>query len=54
MDTALRHIVTAAEGDGHGVHRDANLLEDAMKGMGTKDERLSAYTLLSCSPLVAH
>lgn len=40
MKDALRFIADGAEWDGHGVHRDATLLEESMKGMGTKDERL--------------
>jgi annexin A7/11 len=40
MADALLHIAYAAEADGRGVNRDAMLLEDAMAGMGTKDERL--------------
>ncbi len=44
MRDALRYIVDGAENDGQGVARDARLLEDSMKGMGTKDERL----ILSC------
>ncbi|KAJ1598702.1 hypothetical protein NDA14_007318 [Ustilago hordei] len=40
MRDALRYIVDGAENDGQGVTRDARLLEDSMKGMGTKDERL--------------
>ncbi|EST09621.2 Annexin repeat [Kalmanozyma brasiliensis GHG001] len=40
MKDALRYIVDGAEHDGQGVTRDARLLEDSMKGMGTKDERL--------------
>ncbi|PWY98369.1 Annexin [Testicularia cyperi] len=40
MRDALRYIVDGAENDGTGIARDARLLEDSMKGMGTKDERL--------------
>ncbi|KAF8511000.1 hypothetical protein BU17DRAFT_97598 [Hysterangium stoloniferum] len=40
MDAALRFVATGAEEDAYGVHRDVRLLEDAMKGFGTKDERL--------------
>ncbi|GAC93705.1 hypothetical protein PHSY_001270 [Pseudozyma hubeiensis SY62] len=40
MQDALRYIVDGAEHDGQGITRDARLLEDSMKGMGTKDERL--------------
>ncbi|CDR87406.1 related to annexin XIV [Sporisorium scitamineum] len=41
MKNALRYIVDGAEQDGQGITRDARLLEDSMKGMGTKDERLA-------------
>ncbi|PWN53434.1 Annexin [Violaceomyces palustris] len=40
MEDALRFIVDGVEADGRGVERDARLIEDSMKGMGTKDERL--------------
>lgn len=40
MRDGLLHIAGFAENDGDGVYRDANLLEAAMKGLGTKDERL--------------
>ncbi|CAK9781497.1 Annexin [Cutaneotrichosporon oleaginosum] len=40
MRDGLLHIARFAEADGNGVHRDAMLLEAAMAGMGTKDERL--------------
>jgi annexin A7/11 len=40
MRDGLLHIARFAEADGNGVHRDALLLEAAMAGMGTKDERL--------------
>ena len=40
MRDALLHIARKFEGDGDGVQRDADLLEAAMAGMGTKDERL--------------
>jgi annexin A7/11 len=45
MRTALLHIVRGVENDGQGVYRDVLLIEDAMAGMGTKDERL-CYRLL--------
>ncbi|CAD6885550.1 unnamed protein product [Tilletia controversa] len=38
MEDALLQIVLAAEGDGRGIERDAKLINDAMAGMGTKDE----------------
>jgi hypothetical protein len=41
MKLALTYIAKGAEGDGDGVDRDADLLHDAMKGMGTKDEELT-------------
>lgn len=41
MKQALLHVARGAENDGQGVFRDATLLEAAMAGMGTKDERLS-------------
>ena len=40
MEDALRFIAEGAENDGRGVTRDARLIEESMKGMGTKDERL--------------
>jgi annexin A7/11 len=40
MRDALLHIARKFEADGDGVQRDADLLEAAMAGMGTKDERL--------------
>ncbi|BEI85239.1 hypothetical protein CcaverHIS002_0506400 [Cutaneotrichosporon cavernicola] len=40
MRDGLLHISRFAETDGNGVYRDAKLLEAAMAGMGTKDERL--------------
>lgn len=40
MRDALYHIARKFEADGDGVLRDAELLEAAMAGMGTKDERL--------------
>ncbi|GMK55288.1 hypothetical protein CspeluHIS016_0203440 [Cutaneotrichosporon spelunceum] len=40
MRDGLLHVARFAENDGNGVHRDATLLEAAMAGMGTKDERL--------------
>jgi annexin A7/11 len=41
MDEALQFVAKGAEGDGYGVHREVELLEESMKGAGTKDERLS-------------
>ena len=38
---ALLFIAEAAENDGQGVERDAEMLEAAMSGLGTKDERLA-------------
>lgn len=40
MRDALLYIAEAAERDGQGVDRDAIMIERAMAGMGTKDERL--------------
>ncbi|WWD20122.1 hypothetical protein CI109_104598 [Kwoniella shandongensis] len=40
MRDGLYHIARGAEGDGRGVVRDAELLEAAMRGVGTKDERM--------------
>ena len=40
MKDALIYVARYAEADGQGVQRDAELLEAAMSGMGTKDERL--------------
>ena len=42
MDEALQFVTSGTESNGYGVHRDANMLEESMKGMGTKDEHLSA------------
>ena len=42
MDEALQFIASSTESDGYGVHRDTDMLEESMKGMGTKDEHLSA------------
>lgn len=39
LQDALLHAVEAGK-DGTGVQRDADLLEAAMSGMGTKDEQL--------------
>ncbi|KAL7417105.1 hypothetical protein BDY24DRAFT_426420 [Mrakia frigida] len=41
MKDALLYIAEAAERDGQGVDRDAIMIERAMAGMGTKDERLT-------------
>ncbi|EIW65745.1 hypothetical protein TREMEDRAFT_70412 [Tremella mesenterica DSM 1558] len=40
MRDSLLYIAHGAEADGHGVNRDANMLEAAMAGVGTKDERM--------------
>ena len=40
MRDSLLYIVRGVEMDGHGVVRDAEMIEAAMAGMGTKDERL--------------
>lgn len=40
MKDGLLFVARFAEGDGQGVQRDAELLEAAMSGAGTKDERL--------------
>lgn len=40
MEDALLFIVNSALPGPPGVSRDAQLIEDAMAGMGTKDERL--------------
>ncbi|KAF8587615.1 Annexin [Ramaria rubella] len=40
MDAALRFVASGTEGDGYGVHRDVDMIEESMHGMGTKDERL--------------
>lgn len=40
MRDGLWFIARGAEMDGQGVVRDAELLNAAMKGMGTKDERM--------------
>jgi annexin A7/11 len=40
MRQALLYIAHGAKHDGRGVWRDAKLLESAMAGLGTKDERL--------------
>jgi annexin A7/11 len=40
MKDALIYIARYSENDGQGIQRDAELLEAAMSGMGTKDERL--------------
>jgi annexin A7/11 len=40
MKSGLLYLVKAYENDGQGIARDVEYLEDAMSGMGTKDERL--------------
>lgn len=40
MADALLYIAEKFEADGQGVNRDANMLERAMAGAGTKDERM--------------
>ncbi|PWN42125.1 Annexin [Ceraceosorus guamensis] len=45
MRDALLFIADGAERGGQGIERDAQLLENAMAGMGTKDERLT-YRLI--------
>lgn len=40
MRDGLRFVVDGAMGDGNGIERDAALIEESMKGFGTKDERL--------------
>lgn len=47
MKSGLLYLVKAYENDGQGIARDVEYLEDAMSGMGTKDERL-IYRLLRC------
>ena len=44
MKSGLLYLVKAYENDGQGIARDVEYLEDAMSGMGTKDETL--YVLL--------
>jgi hypothetical protein len=41
MRDALMYIARGAEADGRGIQRDADMLEAAMAGAGTKDERLT-------------
>jgi len=41
MRDALMYIARGAEADGQGIQRDADMLEAAMAGAGTKDERLT-------------
>jgi hypothetical protein len=45
MDQALQFVAKGAQDDGYGVHRDVEMIEKAMSGMGTKDERLSELAL---------
>jgi annexin A7/11 len=40
MRDSLFFLVRYYEGSGRGIERDADMLQDAMAGMGTKDERL--------------
>jgi annexin A7/11 len=40
MKDALIYVARYFEADGQGIQRDAELLDSAMSGMGTKDERL--------------
>jgi annexin A7/11 len=40
MRDALLYLVRYFEDGGNGIQRDAAMLDDAMSGMGTKDERL--------------
>ncbi|ORY34884.1 hypothetical protein BCR39DRAFT_515367 [Naematelia encephala] len=40
MRNALLYVVRGAENDGRGVVRDAEMIGEAMSGMGTKDERM--------------
>lgn len=40
MKSGLLYLVKAYENDGQGIARDVEYLENAMSGMGTKDERL--------------
>jgi len=40
MRDGLLYTVRGAEMDGQGVVRDAEMMEAAMAGMGTKDERM--------------
>lgn len=41
MKEGLLYIARGAEQDGQGVYRDAQMLDESMAGMGTKDERLT-------------
>ena len=41
MRDALMYIARGAEADGQGIQLDADMLEAAMAGAGTKDERLT-------------
>ncbi|KAF8510999.1 hypothetical protein BU17DRAFT_97597 [Hysterangium stoloniferum] len=57
MKSALRFIATGVENDGDGIYRDVELLEDSMKGLGTKDEKLSGLSSYlfyrpNCIPLL--
>lgn len=46
MRDALFFIARGVEADGDGVVRDCELLNDAMAGMGTKDERMYVCVFL--------
>jgi len=47
MKSGLLYLVKAYENDGQGIARDVEYLEDAMSGMGTKDERLYVFSYFS-------
>jgi hypothetical protein len=40
MRDGLMYLVQGAEAEGQGINRDAQFIEAAMSGMGTKDERM--------------
>ena len=52
MGQALQFVARGAEDDGHGVFRDVEMIEEAMSGIGTKDERLSKSTYTAYTPYV--
>lgn len=54
MGKALDFVARGVEGDGYGVHRDVELIEESMKGFGTKDERLSKPPRAVCIPYIFH